>query len=245
MRYLIVADIHSNLEAFQAVLQDVARRGGFESVLCLGDIVGYGPDPGPTIDLLRSLPHAAIVGNHDLAALGAVGLEDFNPYAAEAARWTTSQLSPDHREYLGSLSPQLEQREVTLVHGSPLDPVWDYFLPDYMPPQALRESFTRFKTPLCLVGHSHIPFICLETDLSFRILPEGEAVNLGPERLVLNPGGVGQPRDGDPRPSYAVYDNEAETICRFRVSYDIGVTQGKMRREGLPEYLAERLSRGR
>ena len=245
MRALIVSDIHSNLEAFQSVVRDAENRGGFDAVWCVGDIVGYGPDPGPCIDLLRSYTHAAVAGNHDLAAIGAIGVETFNPHAAAAARWTGNELTDEHRAYLRDLPLTLECEAFTLVHGSPLNPVWEYFLPQTMPRVALQQSFQRFTTPYCLVGHSHIPLVCREADLAFRLFPEGEMLGLTAERLVLNPGSVGQPRDGDPRPSYALYDSTAETIRRFRTPYAIEVTQGKMRRRGLPEYLAARLSHGR
>ena len=245
MRALIVADIHSNLEALQSVVHEAEERGGFDAVWYLGDIVGYGPDPGACIDLLRSYPLAAIAGNHDLAAVGALGVETFNPYAAAAARWTGNELTEEHRAYVHGLPLSLECGAFTLVHGSPLDPVWEYFLPQTMPPSALQSSFRRFTTPYCLVGHSHIPLVCRESDLSFRLFPDGEMLGLTAERLVLNPGSVGQPRDGDPRPSYALYDSDAETIGRFRTTYAVEVTQEKMRRRGLPEYLAARLSHGR
>ena len=245
MRALIVSDIHSNLEALQSVVRDAEDRGGFDAVWCVGDIVGYGPDPGGCIDLLRSHPHAAIAGNHDLAAIGAVGVETFNPHAAAAARWTANALTDEHRAYLHALPLTLECGAFTLAHGSPLDPVWEYFLPQTMHPAALQQSFRRFTTPHCLVGHSHIPLVCREVDMTFRLFPEGEMLGLASERLVLNPGSVGQPRDGDPRSSYALYDSAAGTIGRFRTPYAVEVTQEKMRRAGLPEYLAARLSRGR
>ena len=245
MRALIVSDIHSNLEAFQSVVADAEDRGGFDAIWCVGDIVGYGPDPGACLDLLRSYSHAAIAGNHDLAAIGAIGVETFNPHAAAAARWTGAQLTDEHRAYLRDLPLTLECEAFTLVHGSPLNPVWEYFLPQTMRPAALLASFQRFPTPYCLVGHSHIPLVCREADLTFRLFPEGEMLGLTSERLVLNPGSVGQPRDGDPRPSYALYDSATGTVGRFRASYAIEVTQEKMRNAGLPEYLAARLSHGR
>ena len=245
MRSLIIADLHSNLEAFQAILQDARVQGGFEQVWCLGDVVGYGPDPGPCIDLLRSLPHVAICGNHELGALGSLNLEEFNPHAAAATRWTAEQLTPEQAGYLRALPQWLEQGEFTLVHGSPLEPVWDYFLPTSMTPEELRASFERFTTPYCLVGHSHLPFRCREPDLAFLPLPQGQALPLGQERLVINPGSAGQPRDGDPRVCYALYDTETRRLTHHRTSYDIEAVQVKMRRAGLPEYLAARLSAGR
>jgi diadenosine tetraphosphatase ApaH/serine/threonine PP2A family protein phosphatase len=245
MRALVVSDIHSNLEALQTVLGDSEAHGGFDTLWCLGDMVGYGPDPNECIDLIRSHPHVAIAGNHDLAALSAVGLEVFNANAAEAARWTGRQLSQEQRDYLAALPQRLESEGVTLVHGSPLDTTWGYFLPAYMGQQELRQSFDEIETPWCLVGHSHIPFVCRESDLSFLTPTEGQPVRVDQERLVLNPGSVGQPRDGDPRAAYGLYDAEAATFVHLRVAYDIGAVQAKMQRAGLPAALAERLSRGR
>ena len=245
MRALVVSDIHSNLEALQSTLRDAEAHGGFDTLWCLGDIVGYGPDPNQCIDLIRSHSHVAIAGNHDLAALGNLGLEEFNANAAEAARWTARQLSQEHHDYLAALPQRLEPEGVTLVHGSPLDPIWDYFLPGYLAPDALRESFREFETRCCLVGHSHIPFSCRESDLAFSTPTQDSPVDLGGERLVLNPGSVGQPRDGDPRAAYGLYDAGAATFAHLRVSYDIEAVQAKMRRAGLPAALAARLSRGR
>jgi len=242
VRVLIVGDIHGNLEAFQAVLHDAEERGGFQEVWCLGDIVGYGPDPGHCIDLLRKHPHWCVAGNHDWASVGKVGLETFNPYAAAANRWTSQQLSPEQMEYLASLPLILEREGFTLVHGSPRDPIWEYVLS--LP--VASASFRHFKTPRCLVSHSHIPFICkeLEEGCVFLEFPLDVFIRPDNERLIINPGSVGQPRDGDPRSSYAVYDSESDAVARYRVEYDIAAVQEKMRRSGLPDYLAQRLSYG-
>ena len=245
MRALVVSDIHSNLEALQTVLGDAEAHGGFDTLWCLGDIVGYGPDPNQCMDIVRSHSHVAIAGNHDLAALGALSLKEFNTNAAEASRWTARQLSQEHCDYLAALPQRLQPGGVTLVHGSPLDPIWDYFLPGYLEPEALRKSFGEFQTTCCLVGHSHIPFSCRESDLAFLTPTQDSPVRLGGERLVLNPGSVGQPRDGDPRAAYGLYDAEASTFAHLRVPYDIEAVQAKMRRARLPEALAARLSRGR
>ncbi|MBI2936151.1 MAG: metallophosphoesterase family protein [Chloroflexi bacterium] len=245
MRYLIVADIHGNLEALETVIADAQRGEGFGEIWCLGDMVGYGPDPGPCLALLRSFPLVAVAGNHDLAATGKIGLELFNRHAAEAARWTVSQLSREQISYLAGLPLQLEQGEFTLVHGSPLDPVWDYFLPDSMSHLEFRECFRRTRTPFCLVGQSHIPFFCRERDLAFLRLPEGQDVPLArAERAVINPGSVGQPRDGNPQASYGIYDAAKRVLIHARTPYDIAATQAKMRYFELPEPLIRRLSQG-
>ncbi len=243
MQALIIADIHSNLEAFQAVLQDAESCGGFQEIWCLGDMVGYGPDPGLCADLLRRYEHYCVAGNHDWASVGKLNLAEFNPVAAAANRWTAQQLSADQTQYLSDLPLRLEREGFTLVHGSPVEPLWEYLLS----PSSARASFQHFQTRCCLVGHSHIPFMChqVEGRCAFLEFPKRAFVKLGEQRLIINPGAVGQPRDGDPRASYAVYDSEPDAIAHYRVEYDIAATQEKMRRHGLPESLVERLSYGR
>lgn len=242
MRALIVSDIHSNLEAFQSVLDDAEARDGFEQVWSLGDLVGYGPDPSACIDLLRHYDHRAVAGNHDLASIGKLSLEAFNPYAAAANRWTAAQLSQEQTDYLGGLELKLELDEFTVVHGSPRDPIWEYVVSV----ETAVASFLHFDTFWCLLGHSHIPFVCrpAEAGAVFLDFPLDAPVALSDERVIINPGGVGQPRDGDPRASYAIYDSDAATVIHHRVEYDIPATQEKMRRHDLPQMLIDRLSEG-
>ena len=239
---LILADIHSNLEAFQAVLEDVAQRGGFDQVWCLGDTVGYGPDPGNCIELLQWHDHVSVAGNHDYAATGLLGTHDFNTHARLAAQWTAPELVPEHARFLSSRPEVVRRQDFTMVHGSLRVPLLEYLIST----EAAIGTFQLLESPFCLVGHSHIPFICRQSDsgASFESFPEGQAVRLGTEQLIINPGGVGQPRDGDPRPSYALYDADEGTVERHRVSYDIELTQEKMRRAGLPEPLIRRLNLG-
>ena len=243
MRVLIVSDIHSNLEAFQAVIKDAEEEYGFQEVWCLGDIVGYGPEPGPCIGLLRRYEHLAVAGNHDLASAGKLDLEQFNTYAADANRWTSLQLSPEEVEYLSSRPLRLEKEEFTIVHGSPRDPVWEYVLSK----PAAQGSFQHFDTKRCLVGHSHIPFLCQETEEGplFMDFPLDVFTLLEERRLIINPGSVGQPRDGDPQASYALYDSDQGAILHRRVEYDIAATQQRMLQCGLSQYLIDRLSKGR
>lgn len=258
MRTLILSDIHSNLEAFQAVLEDAAMRGGFDEVWCLGDLVGYGPDPGECIELLRRHDYICVAGNHDLAVVGKLGTNDFVSYAAFAVRWTATQLVPEHAQFLSSLPAVVQREDFTLVHGSLRSPALEYLLS----PESAMATFQLLESRFCLVGHSHIPFIChegpalsgaegdsqgrngSETHPYFEIFREADAVHLGEERLIINPGGAGQPRDGDPRPSYALYDSDEGTIRMHRVSYEIEATQEKMRQAGLPDRLIQRLSFG-
>ena len=244
MRALIVADIHSNLEALLAILEDVGSRGGFDEVWCMGDVVGYGPNPTECIEILRSHDAACVAGNHDLAAVGKLSTAEFNDNAARAAIWTGKQLSSEDATFLSSL-PQVAYREdFTIVHGSLRDPVWEYLVSD----PAAKVTFELLETRFCLVGHSHIPFLRRE-GLDFELFTEDVPVNISKdddgERIIINPGGVGQPRDGDPKPSYAIYDGGRATLQRHRVTYDISVTQEKMHKADLPEHLITRLNYGR
>ncbi len=243
MRALIVSDIHSNLEAFQAVLGDAEARGGFDQIWSLGDLVGYGPDPGPCVDLIRRHDGVAVAGNHDLAAVGKLGTEAFNDYAAAAVHWTAGRLAEEQKGYLRELPLKAEVDNFTLVHGSPRDPVWEYVVT----PWSAAQNFRHFRTDRCLVGHSHIPFVCRpEGDTAvFTSFPLDEAVSLGTGRVIVNPGGLGQPRDGDPRASYAVYDADAGAVYHHRAEYDIPRTQEKIVERGLPHFLAIRLASGR
>ena len=242
MRSLVVSDVHSNLEAFQSVIGDAESNGGFDEIWSLGDLVGYGPDPAACLDLLRSYRHRGVAGNHDLASIGRLSVEAFNPHAAAANRWTAAQLGEEHVEYLASLPLRLETEGFTVVHGSPRDPIWEYVVSV----GAAVASFMHFYTYWCLVGHSHIPFLCrpVEDGAVFFEFPLDTPISLRPDRMIINPGGVGQPRDGDSRASYAMYDSESSSIIHRRVEYDIPATQDKMRREGLPDFLIERLPRG-
>ncbi|MBI4336223.1 MAG: metallophosphoesterase family protein [Chloroflexi bacterium] len=242
-RVLVLTDVHANLEAFSAVVDDAQQRGGFDVVWSLGDLVGYGPDPSACLDRLRSLPHVAVVGNHDLAAVGKMGLELFNPLAAAAARWSMGQLTQEHRDYLSGLPLTAEQGKFTLVHGSLRDPVVEYLLDE----ESALATFELLKTPRCLVGHSHVPFLCHRRGprCVFLRLPEGERIEIGEERVTVNPGSVGQPRDGDPRAGYLLYNAEGDFLVYYRVTYDVEAVQRKMLAAGLPAPLAERLAHGR
>ncbi len=243
MRALIISDIHSNLEALRAVLTDAERRGGFDQVWSLGDLVGYGPDPVACVDLLREHDGVAVAGNHDLAAVGKLGTEAFNDYAAAAVHWTSERLGDEQRVYLRELPLRAEVDSFTLVHGSPRDPVWEYVVT----PWSAAENFRHFDTARCLVGHSHLPFVCRQRDggAVFEPFPLDEPVDLGAGRVIVNPGGLGQPRDGDPRTTYAIYDSAAGAAYHHRVEYDIPTTQRKIVEADLPLFLAARLASGR
>ena len=243
MNVLIIGDIHRNLEASQAVLDHAERQGAFAQAWCLGDVVGYGPDPGACINLLRGLAPITMAGNHDHASVGLLAPETFNPYAAQACRWTADNLSETQKAYIRELPLVCTEGSFTLVHGSLRDPIWEYLLDE----EAARATFRLLQNQVCLVSHSHLPFICLERNLQpvFERLPEGVGMPLGGERTIINPGSVGQPRDGDPRAAYILYDTDSSTVTLHRVEYDIAATQEKMGRAALPAPLIARLAVGR
>ena len=245
MRYALIADVHANLAAFTAVMNDIERRGGVEEVWCLGDVVGYGPDPHQCIELLRKYNHVCIAGNHDWAAIGKLSLSEFNPDAAAACRWTAQQLTPEDVEYLENLPLVIEKDDFTLVHGSPREPIWEYLLSI----SSAKENFAYFQSQICLVGHSHVPLVFKYSgeagDCSFSPFLPNIGLALGRDRLIINPGGVGQPRDGDPRARYAIYESEARMVRLYAVPYEIITTQNRMVKQGLPMRLVARLSYGR
>jgi diadenosine tetraphosphatase ApaH/serine/threonine PP2A family protein phosphatase len=246
VRIAIIADVHANLEALEAVLRHAEEAKALDEVWCLGDTVGYGPDPSACLARLRSLAPRSVPGNHDLAAIGQLSTDDFNRVAAAAAHWTAGQLAPEHRQYLESLPHVIGQGDFTLAHGTLRWPIWEYL----SSPEAAVAHFERQETPYSLVGHTHVPMLVAEDRDSAegcqeRYLEDGAVVSLGDRRLVVNPGGVGQPRDGDPRASYAVYDTDARTVTLHRLEYDIAATQAKMEAADLPRPLIERLSVGR
>jgi len=243
MRYLIISDIHSNLAAFEAVLADA---GSFDKVWCLGDVVGYGPDPNECVERLRDLPHVCVVGNHDWAALGNMDTEDFNPDAKRACLWTREQLSPSNLEYLKALPKSLVEGGFTLVHGSPRHSVWEYILNLSI----AEANFEYFDTRFCFVGHTHVPIIYRHRPENPKqacdtLIPSLDApLVLGQDRLIINPGSVGQPRDGDSRASYAILDSDELTLEYRRISYPIEITQARMVEKGLPVRLIIRLGFG-
>ncbi len=243
MRYAIISDIHANLSAFTAVLKDIEQQGGVEKVWCLGDIVDYGPQPHECIKLLGQTDNICVAGNHDLAAIGKADPAAFNPDAVKSCRWTVQHLRPADIHYLNKLPSVVQEGDFTLVHASPRDPVWEYLTSTAI----AQENLAHFKSPFCLVGHSHLPLVFSFDEsgaCSAKQFPPSAGLVLGSERLIINPGSVGQPRDGDPRASYAIYDRETNQISLHRVPYDIYAPQEKMVKQGLPWRLVARLSYG-
>lgn len=247
MRALIVSDIHSNLQAFDAVLADAHDAGGYEIVWFLGDLVGYGADPAACIGQLRQLPHVAVAGNHDHAVTGRINPDLFNGAARAAAIWTAQQLNEDEMTYLRAMPEVRQEGHFTHVHGSLRDPVMEYLISE---PAALA-TFMRMETPFCLVGHSHYPLVWSEEEgrATVELLDHGSPLVLDANRrMIVNPGSVGQPRDGDWRASYLIYDSEdggeAGVLYHRRVEYDLAGAQQGILSAGLPESLAIRLGNG-
>jgi diadenosine tetraphosphatase ApaH/serine/threonine PP2A family protein phosphatase len=241
MRILVLSDIHANLTALDAVIEDA---GDFDSTWCLGDLVGYGPDPNECISRVRELPDlTCLVGNHDHAALGLIPLSRFNHDAQAAVAWTKENLSPSNRSYLESLPASVTMDSYTLAHGSPREPIWEYVLDAHVADR----SFETFETDFCLVGHSHLPLAFQRSDsqkyASPMLVKEGEILSLTP-RMILNPGSVGQPRDLDPRASYGIIDTDELRWESHRVSYDVTGVQLRILQAGLPERQATRLVSG-
>ncbi len=242
MRILVISDIHANYTALEAVLK---HAGEVDETWCLGDMVGYGPDPNATLEEIREIKNlTCLLGNHDVAVIGKIPFEAFNGDARRTLEYHERVLTASNMDFLRSLNANLKVREdVSLVHGSPRDSVWEYILNTL----SARLNFDHFTTPWCLVGHSHIQ--CMfhldeQNDrVSLKPVKVGERIQLQP-RLIMNPGSVGQPRDRDPRSAYAIYDSEAKTWEPRRVEYNIAEVQKRIREVGLPEKHALRIAEG-
>jgi predicted phosphodiesterase len=238
MRIAVLSDIHSNLVALDAVL---AHLGAVDAIWHLGDVVGYGPDPDGVVARLAEIGAVGVRGNHDAAAVGGSEIEWFNPDARAAIEWTREHISQTTRAWLGALPERLIETDYTLVHGSPREPLWEYITSSTVARANLAFVTTRFG----LHGHTHLPIAWAEED--GRIVPiargDGSSFELS-GRALLNPGSVGQPRDGIPDSSYMVIDVERDLATWYRVAYDIESVQAAMREAGLPSRLVERLSYG-
>lgn len=242
MRTCVVSDIHANLHALEAVLEAIDGEGADE-LWCLGDLVGYGPRPNECTRIVRERADVCLVGNHDLGVLGQLDLDLFAADAAASARWTGVELAEDARRFLESLRPEGTRAGVALFHASARDAVWEYVMTE----DVAAESLVSSPEALTLVGHSHL---ALEFSLTGPVVrgslaPEGTELELdGPDRRLLNPGSVGQPRDADPRAAYLVLDLDARRATFRRVPYPVERTQAEIRERGLPESLAARLEHG-
>jgi diadenosine tetraphosphatase ApaH/serine/threonine PP2A family protein phosphatase len=238
----IVSDVHANRQAFETVLEDI-DSAGCEHTWCLGDLVGYGADPDACVALARAHCELILAGNHDLAVTGALPVEDFSAWAHAATSWTQATIAADSLAFLRELSPSDHREGLGLFHASPRDPVWEYVLSAQQAAGCLDAQTDR----ICLIGHSHVA-------LSFSREPGGltagqtrhggTVLALAAGEWLINPGSVGQPRDGDPRAAWMELDLGALTATYHRVEYDIEAAGAAIRAAGLPEGLAERLRYG-
>ena len=241
----MISDIHSNRQALEAVLAAV-EEAGVEEIWCLGDLVGYGAEPDACTALVRERSTVCLVGNHDLAVLGALDISTFSEAASAAVEWTRANVGEETREFLASLDPVGSQRGVGLYHASPRDPIWEYVLSADQAEAGVEVQEER----VGLIGHSHIALFFVRAPGS-RGYPQGAQASDGAEleigegNWLLNPGSVGQPRDGDPRAAWLELDTEAWTARYHRVEYDIEGAAAAILAAGLPAVLAERLEGGR
>lgn len=241
MGILVISDIHANLPALEEVIADA---GEIDAAWCLGDLVGYGPHPNECIALIQGLPGLkCLLGNHDAAVLERIDPLAFNHEARQAILWTQEVLTPDSLAFLVELPEKIVADEVTLVHGSPRQPVWEYLLDVY----AATRNFAHFDTPYCFIGHTHLPIIFQlgngRAVASLNIPDYDQALSLVP-RMMINPGSVGQPRDRNPQAAYALFDPESSRLEFRRVAYDIASVQQSMQAAGLPERHIQRLTMG-
>ena len=241
MRCLVVSDVHANLLALEAVVADAEH---FDAIWCLGDVVGYGPDPNDCVALLRQHELVCLAGNHDWAALDKLNLASFNTDARAAATWTQHMLSPETRSFLDALPSSHQEGDFALAHGSPRQPVWEYILD----PLVASINFMHFSSRFCLVGHTHTAAVFRQNingDGCRVHFPQyGTPIPLDSARLIINPGSVGQPRDSDPRAAYAILETDQMMWEHRRVEYPIQETQNRMRQHGLPHRLVARLQYG-
>ena len=238
--HAIVSDIHGNYEALETVLADIAKHRP-SSMVCLGDFVGYGASPNECIDRLRPMIEHAVAGNHDLAACGRLKLTYFNHNAALAATWTETTLRPENLEYLRALPFSVKWRETLLVHASPAQPEdWHYVLS----PVEAEEEMAAYEEPVCFIGHSHYPGAFDRQGGHMRYTRAAEVRVEPGHRYLVNVGSVGQPRDGDPRAAYLLWDDETRILRHVRLEYDIAGAMKRIIDAGLPRFLAERLQWG-
>ncbi|MBI2680484.1 MAG: metallophosphoesterase family protein [Candidatus Solibacter usitatus] len=242
MRYLILSDIHANWEGLAAVLESAA--GLYDRIVCCGDLIGYGADPNPVVDWTRANIAMVVRGNHDRACTGLDDLEWFNPVARAAATWTLQALGPENADYVRALPKgPLMAGGFALMHGSPMDE--DQYVVEA---RDAAPVFSYLEAPVAFFGHTHLQggFVWIRQRARLLRIPADGLVELDPEcAYLLNPGSVGQPRDGDPRAAYIVYNPEERIVQFHRVPYDVATAQNKIRRAGLPQVLADRLAVGR
>ncbi len=239
MRVAVLSDIHSNLPALEAVLEAIAP---YDRLWVLGDVVGYGPHPDEVVERLRDEDAVAVQGNHDAAVLGRIPVGTFNDLARAAVAWTKGTMKPENLDWLADLPETRVEGDFTLAHGSPRDPIWEYL---FSVPAA-RINLAAFETPYCIVGHTHhqVTFRDDKGQVEALLARAGDRLTLDERRCILNPGSVGQPRDGDPRACAMTIDTTPGEVEWSRIDYDIARTQAAMRALPLPGRLADRLETG-
>ena len=242
MRILVISDIHANDTAFEAVLAHC--EGEWDFVWCLGDVVGYGPDPNECVERLKALPQLCLAGNHDWAALNRLDVRTFNPDARRAVEWTQDALTEENTRWLEALPVTFVIGEYTLVHASPREPIWEYILE----PSIAALNFPHFETPYCFVGHTHQPVIytvCDNSGDASSTLPHyNEPRTLNGQRQIINPGSIGQPRDQNPDAAYGILDMSTGVFEHRRIPYNIKAVQRRMLDFNMPERLITRLEHG-
>ena len=242
MHVAIVSDIHANRHAFEAVLAD-ARERGAQEVWCLGDLVGYGGEPDACVELARDRVAVCLAGNHDLAVTGELPMDEFSRGAAISARWTQDVIDAGNLAFLRELRPSGSDGRFGLYHASPRDPVWEYVLSDLLADRCFDEA----EQHVCFIGHSHVALAFTREDhgrTTGALREAGETADVRSRRWLLNPGSVGQPRDGDPRAAWMLLDTDAGRVEWRRTAYDIESAADAIRAAGLPDSLAERLGYG-
>jgi predicted phosphodiesterase len=245
MRVAVLSDIHANLTALDAVLE---AAGEVDAVWHLGDVVGYGPDPDAVVERLAAIGAHGVRGNHDAAAVGELDVAEFNADARRAIEWTSRTITTMTADWLRALEPTRVEGDVTLVHGSPRDPTWEYILGR----ESIGANLDALTTPYGLHGHTHVPIAYARTKASlgrhsFGVVEpsDGDTLELPEGPVLLNPGSVGQPRDGIPTASWLLLDSDPRRVTWQRVGYDVGAVQDRMRARGLPPSLIERIAHGR
>jgi len=236
MAIAILSDIHGNLEALTAIFKYLEKKK-INEIYCLGDIVGYGPNPNECVELIANKCTNAIIGNHDHAALGLTSIEYFNEFAKVSTRWTANQLTNKSKDYLLSLDFKYGIDFFLLVHSSPSDPqAWNYILTEH----DAKQEFRFFEQPICFIGHSHFPVVFSKKGYTRKSKVRLDDLN----KYIINVGSTGQPRDGDSRACFCLYDREHRKIEYIRIEYDIKTTRNKIIDAGLPMFLADRLKKG-
>jgi len=236
MRIAVISDIHGNLEALNAVIEYLQNRE-ITNIYCLGDIVGYGPNPNECVQTVAKHAKTTVIGNHDHAVLGLTSTEYFNDFAKISTFWTSNALNQENREFLSGLNFTHTIDDILLVHATPSDPpMWHYILSE----MDARHEFDHFEQKICFIGHSHFPIVFSQEGFSRRMK---QKLN-GQDKYIINVGSVGQPRDGNPKACFCVYDQEMQEIEYVRLAYDVYSTRTKIIQAGLPVFLAERLTKG-